>query len=56
MVAEVPTPWMCLQHDLRLAGVDPLARLAPLIVGRERDLAALGNAAVQPTASNFVFI
>ncbi len=22
-VAEVPTPWMCLQHDLRLAGVDP---------------------------------
>ena len=29
-VAEVPTPWMCLQHDLRLAGVDPtrLARIA----------------------------
>jgi len=26
-VAEVPTPWMCLQHDLRLAGLDP-ARLA----------------------------
>jgi len=25
-VAEVPTPWMCLQHDLRLAGLDP-ARL-----------------------------
>jgi NitT/TauT family transport system substrate-binding protein len=24
-VAEVPTPWMCLQHDLRLAGVDPEA-------------------------------
>jgi NitT/TauT family transport system substrate-binding protein len=22
-VAEVPTPWLCLQHDLRLAGVDP---------------------------------
>ena len=22
-VAEVPTPWVCLQHDLRLAGVDP---------------------------------
>ncbi len=22
-VAEVPTPWMCLQHDLRLAGLDP---------------------------------
>ena len=28
-VSEVPTPWMCLQHDLRLAGVDPrkLARV-----------------------------
>src|SRR5712692_5573495 len=26
-VAEVPTPWMCLQHDLRLQGVDP-SRLA----------------------------
>jgi len=24
-VAEVPTPWMCLQHDLRLAGIDPSA-------------------------------
>jgi len=26
-VSEVPTPWMCLQHDLRLAGLDP-SRLA----------------------------
>jgi len=24
-VAEVPTPWMCLQHDLRLTGIDPAA-------------------------------
>jgi NitT/TauT family transport system substrate-binding protein len=24
-VSEVPTPWMCLQHDLRLAGLDPAA-------------------------------
>ena len=24
-VAEVPTPWMCLQHDLREAGIDPAA-------------------------------
>lgn len=23
--SEVPTPWWCLQHDLRLAGVDPAA-------------------------------
>jgi NitT/TauT family transport system substrate-binding protein len=22
-VAEVPTPWLCLQHDMRLAGIDP---------------------------------
>jgi NitT/TauT family transport system substrate-binding protein len=22
-VSEVPTPWMCLQHDLRLNGIDP---------------------------------
>jgi len=22
-VSEVPTPWLCLQHDLRLAGIDP---------------------------------
>src|SRR5215470_15392789 len=22
-VSEVPTPWMCLQHDLRLHGIDP---------------------------------
>jgi len=22
-VSEVPTPWLCLQHDLRLAGYDP---------------------------------
>jgi NitT/TauT family transport system substrate-binding protein len=24
-VSEVPTPWLCLQHDLRLAGLDPSA-------------------------------
>ncbi len=24
-VAEVPTPWICLQHDLRRAGLDPAA-------------------------------
>jgi NitT/TauT family transport system substrate-binding protein len=29
-VTEVPTPWICLQHDLRGAGVDPAAvKLAP---------------------------
>ena len=25
IVTEVPTPWICLQHDLRRAGVDPVA-------------------------------
>lgn len=30
VVTEVPTPWMCLQHDLRLAGIDPASiALAP---------------------------
>lgn len=30
IVTEVPTPWMCLQQDLRLAGMDPgTVRLAP---------------------------
>lgn len=29
-VSEVPTPWYCLQHDLRLAGIDPVSiRRAP---------------------------
>ena len=29
-VTEVPTPWICLQHDLRRAGMDPSAvKLAP---------------------------
>ena len=32
-VSEVPTPWMCLQHDLRLAGVDP-ARITRVIQKR----------------------
>lgn len=37
-VSEVPTPWMCLQHDLRLAGLDP-AKLS-----RISDHAMLANA------------
>ncbi len=40
-VSEVPTPWMCLQHDLRLAGMDPqkLARVTDRTMGD--NLAAL---------------
>jgi NitT/TauT family transport system substrate-binding protein len=37
-VSEVPTPWMCLQHDLRRQGIDP---------GR------LGRVADRPMADNF---
>jgi NitT/TauT family transport system substrate-binding protein len=30
VVTEVPTPWICLQHDLRRAGIDPSSvKLAP---------------------------
>jgi NitT/TauT family transport system substrate-binding protein len=40
-VSEVPTPWLCLQHDLRLAGVDPvsIARIADQTM--ERNVEAL---------------
>jgi hypothetical protein len=34
-VSEVPTPWMCLQEDLRRAGIAP-ARLSRVIDGRWR--------------------
>jgi NitT/TauT family transport system substrate-binding protein len=40
-VSEVPTPWLCLQHDLRLAGIDPasLDRIAD--GGMAENMAAL---------------
>jgi NitT/TauT family transport system substrate-binding protein len=47
-VSEVPTPWLCLQHDLREAGIDPakLARVSDrtmaenvaALLQRERDV------------------
>ena len=51
-VSEVPTPWLCLQHDLRLAGLDPAhvrrmpersmpENLAALRAGRDRRDAGL---------------
>ena len=45
-VSEVPTPWMCLQHDLRLAGIDPatLARVADRTMAE--NLAALRDGRV----------
>ncbi len=45
-VSEVPTPWLCLQHDLRLAGIDP-ARLDRIAGGTMADnMAALRAGAV----------
>src|SRR5262245_28919836 len=40
-VSEVPTPWLCLQHDLRLAGIDPatISRVADQTM--TRNMAAL---------------
>ena len=38
-VAEVPTPWLCLQHDLRQAGVDPM------MLNRISDTSMADNAA-----------
>jgi NitT/TauT family transport system substrate-binding protein len=40
-VSEVPTPWLCLQHDLRLAGIDPgsVTRVADQTMAR--NMAAL---------------
>jgi NitT/TauT family transport system substrate-binding protein len=42
-VSEVPTPWMCLQHDLREHGIDPdrLDRLADRTMAES--LSALGD-------------
>jgi len=43
IVSEVPTPWLCLQHDLRLQGVDPATLTC--VTGRTMadNLAALGR-------------
>jgi NitT/TauT family transport system substrate-binding protein len=38
-VSEVPTPWLCLQHDIRLAGGDPTA------INRITDRSMADNAA-----------
>jgi NitT/TauT family transport system substrate-binding protein len=45
-VSEVPTPWMCLQHDLRLAGLEParIDRVADQTMAQNAE--ALGRGAV----------
>lgn len=47
-VSEVPTPWMCLQHDLRLAGLDPqdLDRVTEQTMGENADALRAGDADV----------
>jgi NitT/TauT family transport system substrate-binding protein len=44
-VSEVPTPWMCLQHDLRLAGIDPasIARVADQTMARNMEALKAGE-------------
>lgn len=59
-VCEVPTPWMCLQHDLRLAGIDPagLARIPDRTMGENAAALRAGDADViqvfQPVAEELV--
>jgi NitT/TauT family transport system substrate-binding protein len=59
-VSEVPTPWLCLQHDPRLAGIDP-ARLDRVATGTMADnMAALRAGSVdvvqlfQPLAEELI--
>jgi len=44
-VSEVPTPWMCLQHDLREHGIDPahLPRIADRSMARNYDALRAGE-------------
>ena len=44
-VSEVPTPWLCLQHDLRLAGINPeaLNRIGDWTMGENADALRRGD-------------
>ena len=44
-VCEVPTPWLCLQHDLRLAGIDPdsIHRITDQTMGRNVEALKAGE-------------
>lgn len=59
-VSEVPTPWMCLQHDLRLAGLDPeaLNRIPDKTMGENADALRAGEMDViqvfQPFAEELI--
>jgi NitT/TauT family transport system substrate-binding protein len=45
-VSEVPTPWLCLQHDVRLAGIDPASLDRVADRGMADNMAALRAGAV----------
>jgi NitT/TauT family transport system substrate-binding protein len=45
-VSEVPTPWLCLQHDLRLAGIDPATINRVADCGMADNMAALRAGAI----------
>ncbi len=59
-VSEVPTPWMCLQHDLRLAGLEPdaLNRIPDRTMGDNADALRAGEVDViqvfQPFAEELI--
>jgi NitT/TauT family transport system substrate-binding protein len=44
-VSEVPTPWLCLQHDLREAGIDPagIARVSDQTMARNVEALKAGE-------------
>jgi len=58
VVTEVPTPWYCLQHDLRLAGIDPagIRRAPPRTMGENVERLRAGEVDViqvfEPLAQN----
>ena len=54
-VSEVPTPWMCLQHDLRLAGLDPrdLNRVSDRTMGENADALRAGEVDVVQVFQSF---
>jgi NitT/TauT family transport system substrate-binding protein len=57
-VAEVPTPWLCLQQDLRDHGVDPgkVARIADQTMARNYDALKSGDLDVMQAFEPFVSV
>jgi len=55
-VSEVPTPWMCLQHDLRQAGIDPdkLPRFSDRAMTRNYHALQAGDIEVMQAFEPFV--